>query len=299
MAGAGTGGESRGIRLALAAYTILFAALLGAYVATSLVVLLAEAFDTLSDVVFSGFLLLSFRLSQRSADEGHTYGHGRVQNVGALVAAMIFILFLSLETFRQAIPELLSPAATGEAQTDIGNAVTVFGLLLTIAPFVATFRSTRSGAAARAQFVALVENLSAYVVALVGLVLVSYGIARAGAASSIIIGVLILASGLYLLKENADVLIGRAPPPEFLQGVRTTALAVPGVLGLHDLRAEYIGPGSVSAGLHIEGGAGTPIEEADRIAEEVQARVAHATGCRYCVVHVDPFGDPLGRGVAA
>ena len=71
----------------------------------------AEAFETLSDPVTPGFLLISFRPSQRPAGEVYRYGHGRVQSVGALVAAMNHILFLNLETFRQAILELLAPAA--------------------------------------------------------------------------------------------------------------------------------------------------------------------------------------------
>lgn len=208
---------------------------------------------------------------------------------------MIFILFLSLETFRQAIPELLHPAVEEAPSVAIGIAVTVLGLLLTIAPFAATLRTRTGGAAARAQFVALVENLGAYVVALVGLVLVANGVAWAGAVSSIVIGVLILVSGLYLLKENADVLVGRAPTRDFLEKNRATALGVPGVLGIHDIRAEYVGPGAVSAGFHIEVAGGTPVEEADRIAEEVHARVARTTGCLYCVVHVDPHCDPRGE----
>jgi divalent metal cation (Fe/Co/Zn/Cd) transporter len=33
---------------------------------------------------------------------------------------------------------------------------------------------------------------------------------------------------------------------------------------------------------------GLPIEVADRIADEVRQKVHQATGCRYCIIHVDP-----------
>jgi len=74
---------------------------------------------------------------------------------------------------------------------------------------------------------------------------------------------------------------------------------VKGVLGVHELKAEYVGPNVVHTGFHIEVAKGTPIEEADRIAEEVQEKVSRETGCEHCVIHVEPASDSteqsLGR----
>jgi len=70
--------------------------------------------------------------------------------------------------------------------------------------------------------------------------------------------------------------------------VEMLARSVPGVSGIHELRAEYIGPETVRAGMHIEVQLGLPIEEADRIAEEVRQRMHRDTGYRYCVIYVDP-----------
>jgi len=36
---------------------------------------------------------------------------------------------------------------------------------------------------------------------------------------------------------------------------------------------------------------GTPIEEADKIAEEVKEKVSRETGCQHCVIHVDPANN--------
>lgn len=51
------------------------------------------------------------------------------------------------------------------------------------------------------------------------------------------------------------------------------------VVGVHDLRAEYIGPGTVHTGMHTEVRWGSPFEEADRIAEEVRG-------------YIEPSGTP-------
>jgi divalent metal cation (Fe/Co/Zn/Cd) transporter len=73
-----------------------------------------------------------------------------------------------------------------------------------------------------------------------------------------------------------------------MQKLESAAESMDGVLGVHELRAEYVGPDIVHAGLHVEVAKGTPIEEADRIAHEVERRVSQDTGCQHCVIHVDP-----------
>ena len=60
----------------------------------------------------------------------------------------------------------------------------------------------------------------------------------------------------------------------------TDGRSVNGVLGVHGLKAEYIGPEVVHTGFHIEVAKGTPIEKADRIAEEIRERVSRENGCQ-------------------
>jgi divalent metal cation (Fe/Co/Zn/Cd) transporter len=71
--------------------------------------------------------------------------------------------------------------------------------------------------------------------------------------------------------------------------VTRIAWSVPGVLDVHDLKAEYIGSEMVRASMHIMVPGDMSVEEADRIAEEVQNRVQAVAGCDYCIVHLDAF----------
>jgi divalent metal cation (Fe/Co/Zn/Cd) transporter len=61
------------------------------------------------------------------------------------------------------------------------------------------------------------------------------------------------------------------------------------------LKAEYVGPNIIQASFHIDVARGTPIEEADRIAHEVERRVSQDTSCQYCIIHVDPANGPSTR----
>lgn len=83
-------------------------------------------------------------------------------------------------------------------------------------------------------------------------------------------------------------MLGRSPGPEYLAKIEKLALSVPGVLGVHDLRAEYVGPDIVHAGLYIEVTRGTPIEEADRITHEIEEKIHPGISPGYCFIHADP-----------
>jgi divalent metal cation (Fe/Co/Zn/Cd) transporter len=74
-----------------------------------------------------------------------------------------------------------------------------------------------------------------------------------------------------------------------MEKVESIALSVNGVLGVNDLRAEYVGPDVVHTGFHIKVAKGITLEEADRISEEVKHNVNRETGCKYCVIHIDPL----------
>ncbi|MEJ2557565.1 MAG: cation transporter dimerization domain-containing protein [Anaerolineae bacterium] len=76
---------------------------------------------------------------------------------------------------------------------------------------------------------------------------------------------IIAINAVSLFRENLCFLLGRSPGPEYLAEIERLACSVPGVLGVHGLRAEYIGPEAVHADMHIE--------EADRTAEKVNEQI--------------------------
>jgi len=281
--------ETRGIKIALISYLALVVLQLATYFFTNILVLLAQGFEMLSDVLVSSFLLLSAYWSLKPADEFHMFGHGRAQNVAALVSSTILIFFMSVETFREAVPRLYRAPEAGEFQgTTLALMVILVGMFVVAIPIIDISRMKAKGASVKAQLIALLKDEFSYVAALVAVILMAQGYYLADPLASTIVAAVIAISGLYLLRDNVHYLVGRAPNRDFMEKVESTAKSVKGVLGVHDLKAEYIGPNVVHTGFHIEVAKGTPIEEADRIAEEVKKRVSRETGCQHCVIHVDP-----------
>lgn len=283
--------EVRSLIISLVVSAALLILQLIGYLLSNILILLAGALDTLSDILVSAFLLGSVYWSRKPADELHMFGHGRIQNVASLTSASLFIFFLSIETFRAAIPKLFQ-TDTGEIRNiNLALTVTIIAIIAYAIPLISILRSKARGPALEAQLFALIEMEFAFVASLVSLILVAIGYRMADPITSILIGAIIAFTGIKLFIDNAQYLIGTSPSKAFLERIVKTAKSVEGVLSVHDLKAEYVGPDTVHAGFHIRVAVGTPIEEADRIAREVQERVSKETGCQHCFIHVDPDND--------
>ncbi|MEW6333357.1 MAG: cation diffusion facilitator family transporter [Thermodesulfobacteriota bacterium] len=279
--------DIRGLWLALGVYVLVFAMKLAVYFISGIMALLAEALHTLSDIFVSGFLLLAAHYSRRQADDTHMFGYGRAQNIAALVAATLFISFTSFELYREAIPRLFKTAIPAYQNLPLAIGVLVLSMLIAALPLIKLLRQKRRGAASRAQLMELVNDELGLLAALIGTLFVLWGKPWADPLAAVIVATIIAYNAVGLFRENVSFLLGRSPGREYLIQIERLARSVPGVLGVHDLRAETIGPGVVHAGMHIVVRRGLPIEEAERIAETVHQTVHRETRSGYCVIHVD------------
>ena len=66
------------------------------------------------------------------------------------------------------------------------------------------------------------------------------------------VAVFILISGIGLIKDTLDPLLGKAPSAETVEAIRQKILAYDGVLGTHDLMIHDYGPGRMFASVHVE-----------------------------------------------
>lgn len=281
-------GELRGVGLALITYLAVFALKLGAYFTTGVMVLFAEALHTLSDIFISAFLLVAVLWSRRKADAVHMFGYGRAQNVAALVAATLFISFTSYKLFEESIPRLFHAEASQYSHLWLALAVILISMVIAVVPLVALLRQKQRGASARAQLMELVNDQLGLLAALVGTLFVWWGWPLGDPIAAMVVATIIAINALGLFRDNLSFLLGRSPGPEFLARVQEVARSVDGVLDVRELRAEYIGPDVVHAGLHLVLPRDLPVVEAHRIAETVRARVHEETDGQYCVIQVEP-----------
>lgn len=284
--------DIRSLSLAVAVYVVILVAKLAAYAASGVMALLAEALHTLSDIFISGFLLVAALYSRRQPDATHMFGYGRAQNVAALVAATLFISFTSLELYREAVPRLVQPGEAQYGNLGLALGVIVGSMLFAAIPLARLLLQKTRGAAAKAQLLELVNDQLGLLAALAAVILIPLGYPLADPIAAIVVATIIAANAITLFLENASILLGKSPGPQFLSKVESAARSVAGVVGVRDLRAEYVGPDTVHAGLRIEVAPGLSVEDSARIAREVHRRVHEGAHAGYCFVQVEPAAGP-------
>jgi cation diffusion facilitator family transporter len=289
------------MKVTVGLYGVVFAAKLSVYFLTGVMALLGEALHTLSDIFISAFLLVAIIWSGKKANEVHMFGFGRSQNVAALVAATLFISFTAYKLFEEAIPRLFRPQEPSYQNLGLAVGVIVASMLIAAAPMIGLLRQKKRGAAAKAQLVELINDELGLIAALIGTMFIIWGYPIGDPIATIVVATIIAVNAAGLFRENLSFLLGKSPGPEFIEMVKRTALSVDGVVGVHELRAEYVGPDAVHVGMHIEVRADLTVQEAAGIAEEVERQVHQRTGSGYCVIHVDAARDdttPVERAIA-
>ena len=257
-----------------------------AWLASGSVSLLASLVDSLTDSLASIVNLFAVRLALRPADDNHPVGHGKAESLSAL-AQSAFIGGSAVFLLLNAVERLLHPQPL--QQTTLGIAVMLVSLLLTLALVLFqrwVLRRAQSQAVS-ADSLHYVTDFASNIVVLVALVLAAWGWQRADAVLALLLGGWIFWSAAKIAIEAVNTLMDKALPPADVARIEAAALAVPGVLGIHDLRTRLSGARHFVQ-MHIDLDARLNIVEAHDIAVAVAAQIRALFEEAEVIVHQDP-----------
>jgi len=247
---------------------------------------LAEAANSFSDALYSLFMGLGLWLSQRPADESHPQGHGRFEPlVGVSIAAAMGIT--GFEVVHRAVNRLLDQALPIEPGWP--TAVLVGSAVLKLAMFAMAYRLGRRTRSPAIQASAR-DNLSdvcTSTAALLGVWASRHLHPLCDPGAGILISLWVFRTAFEVLWENLGYLTGRGADLELIAAIVSEALAVPGVRGVHQVVADYVGP-KVRVDMHIDVDGSLSLIEAHRISERVQERVERLKGVDRAFVHLEP-----------
>lgn len=252
---------------------------------------LAQAADSISDVLTGVLLAWAARTAAAPADEEHPYGHAGAEPIAALVVAVLAGV-LATEVARAAAGALFG----GERAVLEWPVAAVFAGKVVFKLGIARVAAMR--ARVRSSPVLDALRVDARNDAVVGSVaLVGFGLARAGLAQvdpilAMVVAVYVGVSSLRLARESVMMLLGTSASPERLAALRAHVLATEGVASLAKIMAISHG-----AWLHVELDVvvdGTlSLGAAHRVAHAVEARLRAEPDVSHVVVHVTPTSVAL------
>ncbi len=104
----------------------------------------------------------------------------------------------------------------------------------------------------------------------------------------VLVALFILYSGVGLIRETLDPLLGKAPDAGEVEAIQQKIMEYPGVLGTHDLMIHDYGPGRQFASVHVEVAAEEDVIKSHDVIDNIERDLYEEMNL-HLVVHMDPI----------
>jgi cation diffusion facilitator family transporter len=235
--------------------------------------LLADGINSISDVFYYIIASIFMRLASKPADREHPYGHRQLENIAALVVGS-FVITTALAIFWDSINRAYN-LFTGAVQAEQMAAVTLWVALGTIfIKIYLSFYTLRLGKQTKnAMVMALAydhrNDIFSAMAAAIGIFLGLRGYFWVDPLAGAMVAVVILKTGIEILRESSLELMDAVPSKEIEDQVDDLLANVPGVNEVEEIQAHRFGPYLViNLTICIDGV--LTVHEGNQIADQVE-----------------------------
>jgi len=248
--------------------------------------LYADTANSISDVFYSLLMSLGLWIAQQPPDQSHPQGHSRFEPLAGLIVAAAMTL-AAYEAGRTAVVQFMAGGTAipgGWPTVALVTSAIIKALMYVLIHRIARrVASPTLGAAAKDNLSDVLTSLAA----LVGTLGSRFIHPTADPIAGALVSIWIARSAFDVWSENLRYLTGGGAPPELHEEIIKAALSIDGVLRVHQVITEHVGP-EIVADLHINISGDLPLFNAHAISDEVHNRVEALTGIDRAYVHVEP-----------
>lgn len=265
---------------------LLFVIKLMAGLLSGSVAIMADAVNNLTDSGSSIIMLVGFRLSAKPADREHPFGHARIEYLCGVIVSFI-VLFLGIELGRTSFLKILSPEKAEFGPVALGVLIVSILIKLWLCLFY-----TRVGRRIDSQSLLATASDSrndviSTLVVLLGALITRLTSLDLDGFLGLLVAAFIIVSGVKLIMETADPLLGPAPKKELVQGIYEKIRSYEGIIGIHDLTVHSYGQGRTFASVHCEVPAEEDILISHDLIDNIERDFLEQEGI-HLVIHLDP-----------
>ncbi len=191
--------------------------------------LITDSIHALLDSIVTIVLLLAAKLAIKPPDAEHTYGHGKIESLGGLFGGIAILLIAGFFIFESVVRIQSPPPAVLPGVIALIAGFYTIGVDIFRIIFLKKSLKKIGGTTLKADFYHALMDLGSTLVAIVGIVLVTYGIYYADFLAALVLGVLLALLSLKLIYKTAldltDII-----SPELVDRVKTIVTNTKGVI---------------------------------------------------------------------
>jgi cation diffusion facilitator family transporter len=248
--------------------------------------LITDGIHALLDSVVTMVLLLAARMAIKPPDAEHTYGHGKIESLGGLIGG-IAIFMIACFFIYESINRLQSPPPS-----ILPGLLAIIAGLYTIGIDIFRLALLRKsikkigGATLKADFYHAFMDLGSTLVAIIGIVFVSYGFYHGDFIAALVLGALLLVLSIKLVYRTAldltDII-----SPELVKNVREITTSTEGVIETNQILMRRSGD-IIFADVTISLRGDTSFEKAHKISNDVERNIKNKISNSSITIHFEP-----------
>ncbi len=257
------------------------------------IAIVADGVNNLADASSSLMTLVGFKLASAPEDEEHPFGHARIEYLTGLLVSLVIIL-LGGQLFVTSFKKILNPDPVEFSYITVGILILAILTKVWQALFYIASGNRINSLTLKATGIDSRNDVIATSGVLLSLIIGRVTGLQVDGVMGCIVALFIVWSGIQLVKETADPLLGQSPDPELVKEILDEINDNPEVVGCHDLMIHNYGPGRIFASVHIEVDADKDIMVSHDMIDNIERHLSTEHKINL-VVHMDPvkLNDPL------
>ncbi len=248
--------------------------------------IISDAFHTLSDILTSFLVVISFRISAKPSDPEHPFGHGRAEQITAIIMATLLGV-TAIELARAGIERILHPAPIAATWLIAGLMGVTVLIKIWMAQYTIKYSTRLDSGTLKADAWHHHSDAITTILVIVAIILAKYGLYLFDGIMGILIGFYILYVAYKIVKKPIDQIMGEPTPPELTEDIKIIAAGISEIRDIHDIIFHNYGNIRLVS-LHIEVDENMTLSKAHQVAEELTEKLERKLDL-YATVHVDPM----------
>lgn len=246
----------------------------------------ADGVNNLSDTSSSVITFVGFKMGGKPADKDHPFGHARLEYISGFIVG-IAIVILGIELIKTSIEKVLSPEPMKFNIMMI--IVLVFSIVvkLWLSFFNGKLAEKISSSTLKATSMDSRNDVITTSAILISIFVSKITNVQIDGYMGCIVALFIIYSGINILKDIINPLLGELPDYEFVNEIENKIMNYEGILNIHDLVVHNYGPSRYFATVHAEVDAKEDILKSHDMIDNIERDFARDLGINL-VIHLDP-----------
>ena len=236
-----------------------------------------DAVNNLSDALSSLITIIGTKLSAKLPDKKHPLGYGRIEYLTALVVAAL-VLYAGVTSLVESVKKIIHPETADYSIVSLVIIAVAVVVKLLLGRYVkAQGRKANSAALEASGADASFDAILSASVLLSAIVFLLWGLSLEAWVGVVIAG-FIIKSGLEMIADTLDDILGKRADAELTGRIRRAVLEEEEIRGVYDIIVNDYGPNKNTCSLHIELPDFMTVDQVDVITRHLQNRVLDAAG---------------------